>query len=139
MSRGSARHLTGLRRVVMTTFWPVVALVCNLLWRPYEGYDLRYARHFKKALSIPVLCVGGFLTRREMEAAIEQGLCDAVTIGRGFVADPLLYQHLRDGSAGPRCVDCNACIGRIGTDPVDCYHPKVRAQKDAMLAPTPEA
>jgi 2,4-dienoyl-CoA reductase-like NADH-dependent reductase (Old Yellow Enzyme family) len=134
MAQGSARHLRGPRRIVMTTFWPVVAAVCNLIWRPYEGYNLRYARHFKKALSIPVLCVGGFLTRREMEAAIEQDLCDAISIGRGMVANPLLYQHLRDGTRGPRCVNCNACIGCIGTQPVDCYHPRVRAEKDAMLA-----
>ena len=69
-----------------------------------------------------------------MQAAIEQGLCDGVTVGRGFVADPLLYRHLRDATPGPRCVDCNACIGHIGTQPIDCYHPQVRAEKDAMLA-----
>ncbi len=134
MAQGSARHLSGMRRIFMIVFWPLVAFVCNLIWRPYEGYNLRYAREFKKALSIPVLCVGGFLTRSEMEAAIEQGLCDAVSIGRGFVANPLLYQHLRDGTSGPRCVDCNACIGCIGMQPVDCYHPEVRAAKNAMLA-----
>jgi 2,4-dienoyl-CoA reductase-like NADH-dependent reductase (Old Yellow Enzyme family) len=118
----------------MRVFWPVLALGSNLIWRPYEGYNLRYARRFKDALSIPVLCVGGFLTRPAMESAIERGLCDAVTIGRGFIADPFLYRHLRDGTPGPRCVDCNACIGAIGTSPIDCYHPVVRAQKDAMLA-----
>jgi 2,4-dienoyl-CoA reductase-like NADH-dependent reductase (Old Yellow Enzyme family) len=133
MADGSARYLPRFRRFFMVTFWPVVALFCNLIWRPAEGYNLRYAKHFKKALSIPVLCVGGFLTRREMEAAIDQTFCDAVSIGRGFVADPFLYRHLREGSAGPRCVDCNACIGCIGTQPVDCYHPRVRAEKDAML------
>ena len=69
-----------------------------------------------------------------MEEAIEQNWCDAVTAGRGFIADPLLYRHLRDGTPGPRCVDCNACLGHIGTQPIDCYHPEVRAEKDAMLA-----
>ena len=134
MAHGSARHLRGVRRFVFTTFWPVLAVVFNLLWRPYEGYNLRYARHFKQALSIPVLCVGGFLTRAKMEAAIEGNLCDAVTAGRAFIADPLLYRHLGDGTRGPRCVNCNACLGHIGFQPVDCYHPEVRAEKDAMLA-----
>jgi 2,4-dienoyl-CoA reductase-like NADH-dependent reductase (Old Yellow Enzyme family) len=134
MARGSARHTTGLRRFVMTRLWPVVAIVCNLIWRPYEGYNLRYARHFRKALSIPVICVGGFLSRREMDAAVARGDCDAVSLGRGFVANPLLYRHMRDGTNGPRCVNCNACIGCIGSLPVDCYHPEVRAQKDALLA-----
>ena len=134
VARGSARYLPGIRGPLMRVFWPVLALGSNLIWRPYEGYNLRYARRFKDALSIPVLCVGGFLTRQAMESAIERGLCDAVTIGRGFIADPFLYRHLRDGTPGPRCVDCNACIGAIGTSPIDCYHPVVRAQKDAMLA-----
>ena len=134
MAQGSVRYLPSVRRALFTLFWPLLAVVCNVIWRPYAGYNLRYARHFKKALSIPVLCVGGFLTRAEMEAAINQGLCDAVSVGRGFIADPFLYRHLRDGTPGPRCVDCNACIGCIGTQPVDCYHPRVRAEKDAMLA-----
>jgi hypothetical protein len=30
-------------------------------------------------------------------------------------------------------VNCNACLGHIGFQPVDCYHPDVRAEKDAML------
>ena len=133
MSQGSARHLRGFRRFAFLTFWPVMAFVFNLLWRPYEGYNLRYARHFKQALSIPVLCVGGFLTREKMEEAIEQRQCDAVTLGRGFIANPWLYRHLREGTRGPRCVNCNACLGHIGFHPVDCYHPDVRAEKDAML------
>lgn len=135
IAQGSARYAPGAYRFFIRTFWPAMALVSGVLWRPREGYNLRYARHFKKALSIPVICVGGFLTRAAMEAAIARGDCDAVSIGRGFVANPLLYQHLRDGATdAPRCVDCNACIGCIGTLPVDCYHPRVRAGKDALLA-----
>jgi 2,4-dienoyl-CoA reductase-like NADH-dependent reductase (Old Yellow Enzyme family) len=115
-------------------FWPLLALVFNLLFKGREGFNLQYARQFKRALSIPVICVGGFISREAMQTAIEQGLCDAVSVGRGFIADPLLYRHLHDGTSGPRCVDCNACVGLIGTQPVDCYHPRIRGEKDAMLA-----
>jgi 2,4-dienoyl-CoA reductase-like NADH-dependent reductase (Old Yellow Enzyme family) len=134
MLQGSVRHYAPPRRMGFTVMWPLLALVSGLVWRAREGFNLPYARHFKQALSIPVICVGGFLTREAMEAAIGQGLCDAVSAGRAFIADPLLYQHLRDGTAGPRCVDCNACVGVIGVQPIDCYHPQVRAEKDAMLA-----
>jgi 2,4-dienoyl-CoA reductase-like NADH-dependent reductase (Old Yellow Enzyme family) len=137
MLQGSVRHLPGLRRVLINVFWPLLAFGSNLIWRPYEGYNLRSARQFKQALSIPVLCVGGFLTRAAMQSAIEQGSCDAVSVGRGFIANPLLYRQLRDGTPGPRCVDCNACVGHIGSQPLDCYHPEVRAEKDAMLARLP--
>ncbi|MDH3442425.1 MAG: NADH:flavin oxidoreductase [Deltaproteobacteria bacterium] len=134
MRSGGVRHLAPWRRVAFNLFWPIMALLFNLLFKGREGFNLHYARQFKQALSIPVICVGGFLSRKAMQAAIEQGLCDAVSAGRGFIADPLLYRHFYDGTSGPRCVDCNACVGLIGTQPVDCYHPGIRAEKDAMLA-----
>jgi 2,4-dienoyl-CoA reductase-like NADH-dependent reductase (Old Yellow Enzyme family) len=134
MLSGGVRHLVWWRRIAFSLFWPLLAVIFNLLFKGREGFNLDYARQFKQALSIPVICVGGFHSREAMQAAIEQGLCDAVSVGRGFIADPLLYRHLREGTLGPRCMDCNACVGLIGTQPVDCYHPRIRAEKDAMLA-----
>ena len=132
-SQGAGRHLPTLRKLALRVGWPLAALACNLLWKPREGFNLEYARAFKKALGVPVLCVGGFRTRQAMERAIDDGACDAVTVGRGFIADPFLYRHLRDGTPGPRCVECNACVGHIGARPVDCYHPDVKRELDAML------
>ena len=100
MANGSVRFLPGLWRIFFSLTWPLLALVCNLIWRPSEGYNLRYARQFKAALSIPVICVGGFLTREKMAKAIEDGHCDAVSCGRAFIADPFLYRHLRTARPG---------------------------------------
>ncbi len=133
MVSGSVRFLPALWRLFFTLFWPLLAVVCNLIWRPYEGYNLRYARQFKAVLSIPVICVGGFQTRERMEAAIEDRLCDAISCGRSFIADPFLYRHLKAGISGPKCVYCNACVGHIGSRALDCFHPQVRKEKDAML------
>ena len=69
-----------------------------------------------------------------MESTIEDGLCDAISAGRAFIADPFFYKHLQDNVSGPQCVFCNACVGRIGSEDLDCYHPRVRREKDAMLA-----
>ncbi|HKE93627.1 MAG TPA: NADH:flavin oxidoreductase [Povalibacter sp.] len=134
MVSGGMRYLPFLRRWGFRLFWPVLAVLFNLLWPRHEGFNLRYARQFRQRLSVPVICVGGFLTRSAMEAAISQGNCDIVSAGRAFIADPLLYQHISRNEPGPRCLDCNACIGHLGAQPADCYHPLVRAQKDAMLA-----
>ncbi|HRN60889.1 MAG TPA: NADH:flavin oxidoreductase [Luteimonas sp.] len=134
MVQGSMRHLPLARRTLMRVSWPLLALLFNLFFSRREGFNLRYTQVFKARLSIPVICVGGFLTREAMEAALTQGRCDIVSAGRAFIADPLLYRHLRDHEPGPRCVDCNACIGHLGAQPADCYHPVVKAQKDAMLA-----
>jgi 2,4-dienoyl-CoA reductase-like NADH-dependent reductase (Old Yellow Enzyme family) len=134
MSRGSARYLSWWRRAGIRLLWPLLALGSNLLFRRREGFNLEYARQFKAALKIPVICVGGFLTAEAMETAIARGWCDAVSAGRGFIANPYLYRQLRDGTPGPRCTDCNACVGLIGTEVLDCYHPRVRREKEAMLA-----
>ncbi|MEM8916777.1 MAG: NADH:flavin oxidoreductase [Pseudomonadota bacterium] len=134
MVRGSVRHLPLFRRTLLTTTWPVWALASNILWPYREAFNLAAARRFKQALKIPVICVGGFRRRETMEAAIETGFCDAVSVGRGFIANPYLSAHLVTGTDGPQCVLCNACVGSIGTDPLDCHHPKVRAEKEALLA-----
>lgn len=136
MVQGSVRHLPALWRTFFRLTWPALAVGCNLIWPRSEGYNLRYARKFKAALSIPVICVGGFISRDAMEAAIGAGDCDAVSCGRAFIADPYLCRHLKSGVPGPQCVNCNACVGVIGSKPLDCYHPEVRKEKDAMLADT---
>ncbi|HEY6642831.1 NADH:flavin oxidoreductase [Povalibacter sp.] len=134
MVGGAMRYLPWVRRWGFRLFWPLFALLFDVLWPRREGFNLRYAQAFARELSIPVICVGGFLTRAAMEAALARGSCDLVSAGRAFIADPLLYRHIQHDEPGPRCVDCNACIGHLGVQPVDCYHPAVRAQKDAMLA-----
>ena len=134
MMRGSMAHLPPLRRNLLRVFRPLVTVASDLLWPAREGFNLDYTPRFKAALDIPVICVGGFRTRETMEAALQNGLCDAVSAGRPFIADPWLFRHLRDGTPGPRCVDCNGCVGHLGAQPADCYHPRVRAEKDAMLA-----
>lgn len=134
MVQGNVRYLSFVRRIGFRVFRPLLTLLCNLIWRPREGFNLSYARRFKEKLSIPVICVGGFVTRARMERALAEADCDLVSAGRAFIADPYLYRHLRDNEPGPRCVDCNACVGSIGAQPLDCYHPTVRAEKDAMLA-----
>lgn len=134
MVQGSMRQLPWVRRWAFRLFWPILALLFNALFGRREGFNLAYASKFKAKLTIPVICVGGFRTRSVMEAAIENGGCDIVSAGRAFIADPLLYRHLRDDEPGPQCVDCNACIGHLGAQPADCYHPVIGAQKRAMLA-----
>jgi 2,4-dienoyl-CoA reductase-like NADH-dependent reductase (Old Yellow Enzyme family) len=133
MVKGSMAHLPRLRRYLMRTFRPLVALASNLLWKGREGFNLDYTPAFTRTLGIPVICVGGFRTRAAMERAIGQGQCDAVSAGRAFIADPYFFRHLRDNEPGPRCVDCNACVGHLGAQPADCYHPGVKAEKDAMM------
>src|ERR1700752_3257120 len=99
---------------------PVVGLVANRLWPFGEGFNLPQAEQFTRALDIPVICVGGFQSRAGMEDAISSGRCDAVSVARAMIADPMLYRHLRfpDPLVQP-CTFTNGCIARAGGRPVD--------------------
>ncbi|MCB1915118.1 MAG: NADH:flavin oxidoreductase [Rhodocyclaceae bacterium] len=134
MVRGSMAQLPTVRRLLMRAMRPLVAMASNRLWPAREGFNLDHAPEFSRRLGIPLICVGGFRHREAMEAALASGRCDAVSAGRPFIADPFFFRHLRDGEPGPACVDCNGCVGHLGAQPADCYHPEVRSQKDAMLA-----
>jgi len=98
-----------------------------------EGFNLRYAKLFKEALGIPVICVGGFLHREAMDRAIADGECDMVSVARALIADPFLYRHMQQGIEGPQCDFCNMCYARGAIWQVDCYNEEVRAQRERML------
>ena len=69
MVRGSMRHLPFFRRWIMRLTWPALALAFNALWRGPEGFNLGYTPAFKAKLRTPVIGVGGFRSRRAMDAS----------------------------------------------------------------------
>jgi 2,4-dienoyl-CoA reductase-like NADH-dependent reductase (Old Yellow Enzyme family) len=106
----------------------------NIISSYSEGFTLKYAREFKRALKIPVSSTGGFVHREAMERAIATGDCDMVSLGRALIADPYLYKHMKEGVKGPECSFCNRCLARATLFPVDCYDEKIREEKYRMLA-----
>lgn len=111
----------------------ILAAVSNRLWPHSEGFNLGYAEQFKRALKIPVICVGGFSESEAMAAAINTGRCDAVSIARAMIADPYLVRHIRRQESGPQCQFCSACLAHIGARPLDCSHPEVSPERALML------
>jgi 2,4-dienoyl-CoA reductase-like NADH-dependent reductase (Old Yellow Enzyme family) len=130
----SKPRIGALHKAALRVYGAVGIPASNVLWGYREGFNAPLARHFKEAVSIPVACVGGWQHRDAIERAIEGGDCDAVALARGMIADPLIYRHLLEsGSGTPECVYCNACVGRAGGMPTDCYNPGVRAERDAVM------
>ena len=98
-----------------------------------EGFNLKYSKQFKQALTIPVICVGGFIRQEEMERAVVSGECDMVSVARALIADPFLYRHMQENVKGPQCDFCNLCFARATAGPIDCFNEEVGAQKRSML------
>jgi 2,4-dienoyl-CoA reductase-like NADH-dependent reductase (Old Yellow Enzyme family) len=130
---GVGKSLPAFQRIPVRLLAPLLDWGLGRVAGYSEGFNLRYAKLFKQALSIPVICVGGFVHREAMERAIADGECDMVSVARALIADPFLYRHMRDGVEGPQCDFCNACYARAAVWPVDCYNEKVRAERDRML------
>jgi 2,4-dienoyl-CoA reductase-like NADH-dependent reductase (Old Yellow Enzyme family) len=101
-----------------------------------EGINLPESRALKQAVSVPVLCTGGFQTRSVIEQAIERGDCDGVTIARPLVANPELVRFFEQGlDRAPRpCTYCNRCLFNFVENPLGCYEPARYDSREEMLA-----
>jgi 2,4-dienoyl-CoA reductase-like NADH-dependent reductase (Old Yellow Enzyme family) len=100
-----------------------------------EGINLPDARRIKEAVSVPVVCTGGFQTRSAVEAAIERGDCDGVTIGRPLIANNDLVKLWAEGHDRPSnpCKYTNKCLINQVENPLGCYEPSRYASHDDMV------
>ena len=101
-----------------------------------EGALLPAARAIKQAVSIPVLCTGGFQTASVVRAALSGGDCDAVTIARPRVANPNLVELWRAGHDRPPrpCTYSNKCLFNLLEHPMGCYDETRYESRGQMLA-----
>lgn len=84
-------------------------------------YYLEECRQAKKALSIPVILVGGMRQLKDMRAVINDGIADAVSMCRPFIMDPYLVKNIHDGSSdGSKCTSCNECMARMREGKLRC-------------------
>ena len=86
-----------------------------------EGANLPTARAIKQAVTVPVICTGGFQTASVIRAAIERGDCDAVSAARPLVANNDLVQHVRarpGHRAAKPCTYCNKCLVNVVENPL---------------------
>jgi 2,4-dienoyl-CoA reductase-like NADH-dependent reductase (Old Yellow Enzyme family) len=109
--------------------WKILRPVFRFLWNrtvrnvQVEGISLADTRAIKAAVSIPVLCTGGFQTASVIRRAIEDGDCDAVTIARPLIANNDLVQIFAAGHDRPErpCTYCNKCLVNVIENPLGCY------------------
>jgi len=90
-----------------------------------EGLSAADSHQFKAALSIPVICTGGWQTAPRIAEALRNGDCDAVSIARPLLANPDLPNWLREGRDGPpagrECTYCNKCMVNVLEGPIGCF------------------
>jgi 2,4-dienoyl-CoA reductase-like NADH-dependent reductase (Old Yellow Enzyme family) len=93
------------------------------------SYNVNAAYEIKKAVSIPVIAVGGIQRVEDIENAIINKKLDAVSICRPLIIEPDLVNKFKEGkSTEAKCIKCNYCILFIAQSPLKCYYGKLPKQ-----------
>ncbi|HUX92818.1 MAG TPA: NADH:flavin oxidoreductase [Ignavibacteriaceae bacterium] len=87
-------------------------------------YNLHFAERAKKMTDIPIISVGGFRSKKEIEYAISNRMTDLVSLSRPFICEPDFVNKMlhADDDYKSKCKNCNKCVfmcdsGRVTT----CY------------------
>ncbi len=88
---------------------------------PYtEGYFLEDAKKFRAAVKLPLIYVGGLVSRQKMEAVLDAGF-QGLQVARALVHDTEFVNKLRNGEIDRSpCGHSNYCIGRMYTLEMKC-------------------
>lgn len=71
-------------------------------------------KQFKKGVSKPVIFENKLNYPTEMQELIEGGICDFVSMGRGWIADPHWAKHAEKGEEEIRpCIRCMMCLEQL--------------------------
>ncbi len=104
-----------------------------------RGCLVESASQIKRALHIPVICVGRINGPMLAEQILREGKADLVCMGRALLADPDLPNKAKEGRLHEirRCVACNTCINSIfKKGRVECLvNPEVSRESAMQLQP----
>lgn len=93
---------------------------------PLENFNVDNASKIKKAVSIPVIVVGGIHKLCDMEQIVESEKADFVSMCRPFICEPNLAKKLKDGTqTEAKCIMCNYCGLVIEKGKTKCLYGKI--------------
>jgi 2,4-dienoyl-CoA reductase-like NADH-dependent reductase (Old Yellow Enzyme family) len=90
---------------------------------PYsEGYFLEDAKVFRANLKLPLIYVGGLISKEKMEEVLDAGFI-GLQMARALVHDTEFVNKLQRGEiTRSDCKHSNYCIGRMYTLEMKCHH-----------------
>jgi len=90
---------------------------------PYkEAYFLEPAKRFRKELKMPLIYVGGMLSKTKMEEVLNEGFV-AFQLARPLIHDTEFINKIKTGEKEKsECKHSNYCIGRMYSIEMKCHH-----------------
>lgn len=87
-----------------------------------EAYFLDTAKQFRHELDMPLIYVGGLVSKEKMGEVLDQGFV-ALQMARALVNDTDFVNKLKNGeTTRSACKHSNYCIGRMYTLEMKCHH-----------------
>lgn len=86
-----------------------------------EAYFLEDAKKFRQVLDLPLIYVGGLVSREKIEEVLESGFV-AVQMARSLINDPAFVLHMKEGGNRCDCGHSNYCIARMYSKEMKCHH-----------------
>ncbi|MCD7710570.1 MAG: NADH:flavin oxidoreductase [Porphyromonadaceae bacterium] len=87
-----------------------------------EAYFLEDALTFRKALKLPLVYVGGLISREKIDEVLNDGF-ECVQMGRALLNEPGFVNRMaQEEKARCNCGHSNYCIGRMYTIEMACHH-----------------
>ncbi|MBA4423257.1 MAG: hypothetical protein C0390_09190 [Syntrophus sp. (in: bacteria)] len=78
--------------------------------REKEAYFLPYAKRLKKAVSVPLLLVGGIRSPEAAEEILDRGWADFISLCRPLIREPNLPSEWKNGrTEKAACISCGKC------------------------------
>ena len=75
-----------------------------------EGYFADFAAQLAEEVDVPVICVGGWRSRKVMDKILSDTKIELLSLSRPLVREPDLPKKFFDGVSNvSKCVSCNAC------------------------------
>lgn len=93
---------------------------------PLENFNVDNAGEIRKAVSIPIIAVGGIHKVSDMQSIIANGKADFISMCRPFICEPDLAKKFINGQAEAKCIMCNYCGLVIEKEPTRCLYGRVK-------------
>ncbi len=74
-------------------------------------YYIEECRQARRVLSLPLILVGGMRKVQDMQAVLDEGVADAISMCRPFIMDPHTVRKFRENLTNEsECTSCNGCL-----------------------------
>jgi 2,4-dienoyl-CoA reductase-like NADH-dependent reductase (Old Yellow Enzyme family) len=116
------RNRSSFQKLMLRTIAPVL----GKNHKPLHNYNVNAAESIKRAVTIPVIVVGGIRKIQDIASIVSRKDIDCVSLSRPFVIEPDIVEKFGQGRQdSSRCIDCGYCLIGVAGAPLRCYYGRV--------------